>query len=315
MPRRAGNRRESHNWSCSAVPSSRGPLDSEDRRRKRARRVRREGGSNAAVGARVLTRPSTWQPGRSGRWPGCAGRCVQLCPTACARRRRRNRLLPAPRTAAARAAPGSDRHGDAPHAGAGGRACWRVGGERRRAGGERCHGPRFARHPGAGRRRVPVRRRASPVHGADHPRHRRVRRADAQLHHFEQSPVEGFVGNSPIDGYFQLDDLKQVEGLRGPQGTLYGAGTLAGALTTDVQLPAAQYLLRRGRGEWRPARALGRHAVRAEGPAECAAGGRAGVPRIGEVRYEPGSSTPTASSCAPTMASRASRCSRIRPSR
>ena len=47
---------------------------------------------------------------------------------------------------------------------------------------------------------------------------------------FEQSPVGVYVGNSPIDGYFQLDDLKQVEVLRGPQGTLYGAGTLAGAL-------------------------------------------------------------------------------------
>jgi iron complex outermembrane receptor protein len=47
---------------------------------------------------------------------------------------------------------------------------------------------------------------------------------------FEQAPVGTYIGNSPIDGYFQLDDLKQVEVLRGPQGTLYGAGTLAGAL-------------------------------------------------------------------------------------
>ena len=39
-----------------------------------------------------------------------------------------------------------------------------------------------------------------------------------------------YIGNSPIDGYFQLDDLKQVEVLRGPQGTLYGAGALGGAL-------------------------------------------------------------------------------------
>ncbi len=47
---------------------------------------------------------------------------------------------------------------------------------------------------------------------------------------FEQAPVGTYIGNSPVDGYFELDDLKQVEVLRGPQGTLYGAGTLAGAL-------------------------------------------------------------------------------------
>jgi outer membrane receptor protein involved in Fe transport len=47
---------------------------------------------------------------------------------------------------------------------------------------------------------------------------------------FEQDPVGTYVGNSPMSGYFQLDDLKQVEVLRGPQGTLYGAGALGGAL-------------------------------------------------------------------------------------
>ena len=47
---------------------------------------------------------------------------------------------------------------------------------------------------------------------------------------FEQDPVGTYIGNSPIDGYFQLVDLKQVEVLRGPQGTLYGAGALGGAL-------------------------------------------------------------------------------------
>jgi outer membrane receptor protein involved in Fe transport len=47
---------------------------------------------------------------------------------------------------------------------------------------------------------------------------------------FEQSPVGVYINNSPVEGYIQLDDIKQVEVLRGPQGTLYGAGSLGGAL-------------------------------------------------------------------------------------
>jgi iron complex outermembrane recepter protein len=54
---------------------------------------------------------------------------------------------------------------------------------------------------------------------------------------FEQNPVGTYIGNSPIDGYFQLDDLKQVEVLRGPQGTLYGAGALGGALRLIPNAP------------------------------------------------------------------------------
>jgi iron complex outermembrane recepter protein len=47
---------------------------------------------------------------------------------------------------------------------------------------------------------------------------------------FEQAPVGVYIGNSPVDGYFDLQDLNRVEVLRGPQGTLYGAGALGGAL-------------------------------------------------------------------------------------
>jgi len=49
-------------------------------------------------------------------------------------------------------------------------------------------------------------------------------------HTLNQPPVGTYIGNSPVLGYFQLDDIQRVEVLRGPQGTLYGAGALGGAL-------------------------------------------------------------------------------------
>jgi outer membrane receptor protein involved in Fe transport len=54
---------------------------------------------------------------------------------------------------------------------------------------------------------------------------------------FEQSPVGVYIDNSPIDGYFTLDDIQRIEVLRGPQGTLYGAGALGGALRVITNAP------------------------------------------------------------------------------
>jgi outer membrane receptor protein involved in Fe transport len=52
-----------------------------------------------------------------------------------------------------------------------------------------------------------------------------------------QSPVGVYLGNSPIDGVIDLTDVSRVEVLRGPQGTLYGAGALGGAIRIVPNAP------------------------------------------------------------------------------
>ena len=53
----------------------------------------------------------------------------------------------------------------------------------------------------------------------------------------EQNPVSSYLGNAPFANYFQVTDLERVEVLRGPQGALYGAGTLGGAIRLIPNAP------------------------------------------------------------------------------
>ncbi len=53
----------------------------------------------------------------------------------------------------------------------------------------------------------------------------------------EQMPVAIYLGNSESVGYLPIMDIDHVEVLRGPQGTLYGAGSLGGAIRLIPKSP------------------------------------------------------------------------------
>jgi outer membrane receptor protein involved in Fe transport len=61
--------------------------------------------------------------------------------------------------------------------------------------------------------------------------------AAGSFHMFNQAPVATYYDNSPVEGYYQLQDIQRIEILRGPQGTLYGAGSLGGALRIIPNAP------------------------------------------------------------------------------
>ena len=52
--------------------------------------------------------------------------------------------------------------------------------------------------------------------------------------------VSTYVGDTPIFANFVLKDVKRVEALRGPQGTLYGSGSLGGTVRFVMNEPSAE---------------------------------------------------------------------------
>lgn len=54
--------------------------------------------------------------------------------------------------------------------------------------------------------------------------------------------VSSYVNDTPLFANFILKDIEAVEVLRGPQGTLYGSGALAGTVRYRMQKPDTEYL-------------------------------------------------------------------------
>ena len=97
----------------------------------------------------------------------------------------------------------------------------------------------------------------------------------------EQSPVGVYIGNSPIDGYFQLQDVQRVEVLRGPQGTLYGAGALGGALRIIPNSPVLDKFSGSVEAGVGTVAHSGQASYSADGVFNVPLGGHAGIPRLG----------------------------------
>lgn len=60
---------------------------------------------------------------------------------------------------------------------------------------------------------------------------------DRQGQALEQNSVSTYLDNSPYANFFPIKDIERVEVLRGPQGTLYGAGSLGGAIRLIAAAP------------------------------------------------------------------------------
>jgi hypothetical protein len=108
---------------------------------------------------------------------------------------------------------------------------------------------------------------------------------------FEQSPVGVYINNSPVEGYIQLDDIKQVE-VRGPQ-----EHALWRRFAGWRAAPAAQCArIRQARRQCDRQHRHGRHASQPSIPWAalniCRCG--AGLPWQRQVRPDPVSSMPMA---------------------